>query len=61
MNAPQVTLFLFSRSPMFLPPSWTVTALVEQTSPLGWRSPTSVPGPELLGTTLVDEPLGVAG
>jgi len=60
MNAPQVTADALSRSPIFFPPSCTVVP-VEQTSPVGSRSPTSVPGPVLFGTTLALEALGAAG
>src|SRR5512135_1955667 len=65
MNEPQLTPLALSRSPMFLPPSWTV-APTEHTSPVGSRSPTSVPVPSwptgpLLATTLDEVPDRVAG
>jgi hypothetical protein len=60
MNAPQVTPFVVNRSPMLRLPSCTVVPL-EQTSPVGSRSPTSVPGPRGLGTTFDEDALGVAG
>ena len=60
MKVPQLTPLAFSRSPILGPPSCTVVP-AEQTSPAGSRSPTSVPGPALIGTTLVEGALGVAG
>src|SRR5579862_6403150 len=60
INAPQETPLAFNRSPMFLPPSRTVSPR-EQTSPVGSRSPISVPGPALFGTTFGVGAEGVVG
>src|ERR1700732_3017179 len=60
MNPPHVTPALLSRSPILVPPIWTWLRVgLEQTSPIGSGSPTTVNEPSLPPSTSSPVPFRV--